>query len=191
MQKDDKSYGTISKEDYEKIVNDNLNDIRRLEEIKRGIADLYSATEAFDTGIALDEGEFNNKGIFNPAKQEIIILKELIRSRNELLKNINVFSDAEIMELQTSKKIVAGSHALIDYDGDLMQVYITGFMNCDENDEYGFYSVTMSSPVGKLLIGKTEGDVCDYVNELGINSKIAVVKIYNKEELEQNKKVRK
>ena len=76
-----------------------------------------------------------------------------------------------------------GSRAIVDYDNEMMKIYLTNRKNALQEDENGFLGIDISSKVGELLNEQTEGCEVTYVDDFNHPHPIVIKKVFTDQEL--------
>lgn len=106
-----------------------------------------------------------------------------IRELEEFLANVVIVTDKEIADLKAAHKMTLGSRAIVDYDNEMMKIYLTNRKNALQEDENGFLGIDISSKVGELLNEQTEGCEVTYVDDFNHPHPIVIKKVFTDQEL--------
>jgi len=93
-------------------------------------------------------GDLAENSEYSAAKEELAFVQGRIREIEELMKR------AEIIEPQTTDGITIGTEVVVEKDGKIEIFSIVGEFEADPTAK----KLSATSPIGKSLLGKKEGD---------------------------------
>jgi len=134
----------LTKEGYERLKNE-LDQLKNVERPK------ISAT----IGEAIDQGDLSENAEYDAAKDAQGMLEAKIAKLEKLLSNSRILDDSEL----DSSKVLVLSTVKIKNQANNMELVYTLVAEAEANLAQKKISVT--SPIGKGLIGKSVGDIAE------------------------------
>jgi len=121
------------------------------ESLKKELEDLLKnkKQKAIDRlGLARSMGDLSENSEYHAAKEELEFVDGRSKEIEELLKR------GEVVEVKQSAGISIGTHVTVEKDGTEETYSIVGEFEADPMQK----KLSATSPIGKALIGKNEGD---------------------------------